>query len=68
MDIFCAVRAVHEKKRLTSNGLGYFHISHQKKEVDHFLCSVDTSSLYNPVNETNLVHAFIHSVLHQFYL
>ena len=33
-----------------------------------FLCSVDSASLYNLVNETNLVHAFIRSVFRQLYL
>jgi len=62
------VTAVHEKKRLKSNRLRYFHISNQKREVDHFLCSVDRSSLYNLVNETKLAQAFILSVFRQFYL
>jgi len=59
---------VHEKKILKSNGFGYFHISNQKREVYNFLCSVDRSSLYNLVNETNLSHTFILSVFCQFYL
>jgi len=44
------------------------YLPSKKRCRQFFLCSVDCASLYNLVNETNLLHAFILSVFHQFYL